>query len=224
MFDRLVERYDAWYDSATGRAALAEELDALRPLVAGLRHPWLEVGVGTGRMAEALGIDIGLDPARTALALARQRGVGVMVGIGESLPFPSGTFGAVLFVTTLCFVGDPLRALKEAARVLRPDGAIVLGIIPADGPWGRHYRRLAAEGHAYYREAHFFTRSELAELLSQAGLRLMRARSALRWPPTEPPSSGPAHEGDDEMAGFLAVLAQRAGDEGYTSDGPACRL
>src|SRR5690242_547664 len=107
-------------------------------------------------MAEALGTDVGVDPARAALALAQRRGVGVVVGRGESLPFLSGTFGAVLFVTALCFVADPLLALQEAVGVLQEGGAIVLGIIPADGPWGRHYQKLAAEGHRYYREAHFF--------------------------------------------------------------------
>lgn len=210
VFDRLVERYDAWYDSAIGRAALAEELDALRPLVAGLPRPWLEVGAGTGRIAEGLGVELGLDPARDALTLAKRRGVGVLVGRGESLPLRDGTVGLVLFVTTLCFVADPLAALREAARVLGPGGAVVLGIIPADGPWGRHYRQLAAEGHAYYREAHFFTRRELADLVSQAGFHLTRARSALHWSPSAPPATERAGEGDDETAGFLAVLARRA--------------
>ncbi|MCC6179848.1 MAG: methyltransferase domain-containing protein [Chloroflexi bacterium] len=210
VFDRLVERYDAWYDSEIGRAALAEELDALRPLVAGLPHPWLEVGVGTGRIAAGLGVELGLDPASDALVLAQRRGISVVAGVGGALPFRDGAVGLVLFVTTLCFVADPLNVLREAARVLGPGGAIVLGIIPADGPWGRHYRQLAAEGHAYYREAHFFTRPELAALLSQAGLRLTRARSALRWSPTEPPSTELAREGDDDMAGFLAVLARRS--------------
>ena len=207
VFDRLVERYDAWYDSPIGRAALAEEVDALRPLPVGLPHPWLEVGVGTGRIARSLGVELGLDPARDALILARRRGIGVVVGRGEALPFRGGTFGLVLFVTTLCFVADPLAALREAARVLRPGGAIVLGLIPADGPWGRHYRRLATEGHAYYREAHFFTRSELADLVSRAGLHPVRARSALCWPATATPAVEPAHEGDRDEAGFIAVLA-----------------
>lgn len=161
--------------------------------------------VALGAVAEAAFQLVGVSTGH----LSQVEGEGV-AGVGETLPFRDGAVGLVLFVTTLCFVADPLNALREAARVLGPGGAIVLGIIPADGPWGRHYRQLAAEGHAYYREAHFFTRPELAALLSQAGLRLTRARSALRWSPTEPPSTELAREGDDDMAGFRAVLARRS--------------
>ena len=125
---------------------------------------------------------------------------------GEALPFPDATFGAVLFVTALCFVGNPLAALAEARRVLRRDGRIVLGLIPGEGPWGQHYRALAAAGHAYYQRAHFFTRAELAALLAAAGLWQVRARSALFWPPAGGPIGGGIRDGDDLAAGFTALL------------------
>ncbi|MFO7650004.1 MAG: hypothetical protein R6X13_01500, partial [bacterium] len=60
-FDAIAAQYDAWYDGK-GKAAFATELAALRPLLARLPRPWLEVGVGTGRFAQALGIPLGIDP------------------------------------------------------------------------------------------------------------------------------------------------------------------
>ena len=70
LFDSQVSRYDAWYGSTKGAAAFEEELAALRPLLKDLAHPWLEVGVGTGRFAHALHAEVGIDPALAALALA----------------------------------------------------------------------------------------------------------------------------------------------------------
>lgn len=206
LFTDQAARYDAWYDTREGRAAFSEEVDALRPLFHGLPRPWLEVGVGTGRPAAALGIEFGIDPALGALTLAARRGIRVAAGRAENLPFPDMTFGAVLLVLALCFVAEPLNALREAARVLAPGGGIVLGLLPAEGPWGQHYQRLAREGHQYYREAHFFTRRELGRLLGAAHLRPARTRSALSWAPGSPPEEGPARQGDLPAAGFTAML------------------
>jgi len=206
IFDRQAARYDAWYNTPSGEAVFLEELDALAPLLEGLPHPWLEVGVGGGRFAAALGAEFGVDPAANALALAARRGSRVAVARGESLPFPDATFGAVLFTAALCFIPDPVAALRESRRVLRSGGRILLGLIPAEGPWGRHYRALAAEGHAYYRLAHFFARGEMASLFAAVGLRQVRVRSALFRPPEVEFMTGGAREGDDLAAGFAAVL------------------
>ena len=207
IFDQQAASYDAWYDAGVGRAVFGEELAALQPLLANLPHPWLEVGVGTGRFAAALGAEYGIDPSLASLSFAARRQVRVAVARGEALPFRPHVFGAVLIITTLCFVADPLAVLAEAGRVVRSDGGIVLGIVPGDGPWGQHYQTLAAAGHVYYQHAQFFDRAELAALLETAGLRPVRTRSALFWAPQEkPPTAGTALEGAGASAGFVALL------------------
>ncbi|MER3404511.1 MAG: hypothetical protein C4289_04545, partial [Chloroflexota bacterium] len=89
-------------------------------------------------------------------------------------------------------------------RVLRTDGGLILGLVLAEGAWGRHYYRLGAQRHPYYQQAHFFTRPELTGLLTQAGFRAVRTRSALLEPPdvehVEPPAVD-AREGDEPAAG-----------------------
>jgi SAM-dependent methyltransferase len=207
VFDEQVDHYDAWYDEPSGRAAFAGEIDALRPLIADLPHPWLEVGIGTGRVAAALGVGYGIDPALAALRRARQRGAHVAAALGEALPFSDACFGAVLIVLTLCFVDDPARVLREARRVLRRGGGVIIGDLLLEGPWGKHYAELGAQGHAYYRHAHFFSRPELTELLAGAGLRSVRTRSALPWLPDQPYTATEAWEGDALEAGFTALLA-----------------
>lgn len=208
IFDQAADRYDAWYDSPTGALIFASELDAIQPLVADAGHPWLEVGVGTGRFAAALGVEYGVDPASNALTVAANRGIDVAIGRAEQLSFDDAQFGAVLFVATLCFVADARAALTEARRVLQADGVLVLGTLPAEGRWAQRYSALARQGNPYYERARFFTRPELFSLLGAAGFQLTRLRTALFWDPESEPITEMAREGDDPQAGFLAVQAR----------------
>lgn len=207
LFDRIVEQYDAWYDAPEGRALYRAELETLRPLVETSPAPALEVGVGTGRFAGELGIQYGVDLAVEPLRVAQTRGVHCAAAVGEALPFASGTFGSVVFVFTLCFVDDPAAVLREATRVLKPNGMLVLGVVPGEGPLGRHYQQLGSEGHLIYREAGFISRDGLYSLVREAGLRVQRVRTTpmrVRKGRIEP---GEAQDGDTDDAGFLVLSA-----------------
>lgn len=207
LFERFAGRYDAWYEGPAGAAVFPSEVACLRPLLAGLPRPWLEVGVGSGRFAEALGVEAGLDPAAAPLALARSRGIRVVRGEGERLPFRSGAFGAVLVVVTICFADDPAALLAEARRVIRDDGAVVLGVVFAESDWGRFYRRKGADGHPFYSAARFLTRDETLTLVTGAGLRVTAARSTLYQPAADSPRPEPARDGEDPAAGFVCWRA-----------------
>jgi len=61
--------------------------------------------------------------------MAKARGVKVTEATGEELPFPDEMFGGLLMAFTLCFLDKPQKALKEAWRVLQPEGGLVLGMI-----------------------------------------------------------------------------------------------
>jgi len=224
VFDREAARYDAWFDSERGRVIFASEVACLRRLCPDLRRPWLEVGVGTGRFAKALGVDIGVDPSRGALDHARARGVRVLTARGEDLPFGDGEFGAVFVVVTICFADDPEGLLREAARVAGEDGAVILGIVPAGSPWGRAYAAKAREGHAFYSHARFFTLDELEDLADGAGLVFERSVSTLfRGPGDTPRETEQPREGGHEDAGFVAVLCRRGanGDNRAAARRPA---
>jgi len=110
----------------------ASEVRCLRRLGTELPRPWLEVGVGTGRFADALNIDVGADPALGVLQHAKRRRIQAVQALGQALPFRDGVFGAVFVIVTLCFADDFKNLLREAARVTRREGRIVLGIVPAD--------------------------------------------------------------------------------------------
>lgn len=209
IFDREAARYDGWFESRRGRALFQSEVRCLQGVSAGLPRPWLEVGVGTGRFAEALGIEVGVDPARGALEYAARRGIRALPGVGQALPFDDGEFGTVFVIVTICFADDPVGLLSEARRAVMPRGGIVLGIVPAGSPWARFYVKKGRAGHTFYSQARFYTLMELEHLLKSASLRIERAASTLfQNPSDEPLEVESPHEGATEGAGFVAVLCR----------------
>jgi SAM-dependent methyltransferase len=209
IFDTEAERYDAWFDSPEGRVLFENELAAIRLLWRDEFRPALEVGVGTGRFAQALGVAFGIDPAAGALRLAERRGIQVKQARGEALPFPDGSFGGVLMIATLCFADDVPALFREAARVLRSDGHLLVGDVPADSPWGRDYQRKKETEHPFYRHAQFFAMDELTKLLREPGLSPVAFSSTLIQSQPEAPRAERPQPGHVADAGFVCLLAQK---------------
>lgn len=164
-FEAHSERYEAWF--ARHEAAYLSELLAVRALL-----PWsgrgLEIGVGSARFAAPLGVQVGVDPSPAMLDLAAARGVEVVAGTAEHLPFPPASFDYALVVTTLCFVDSPAQMLAEAHRVLKPNGSLVIGFIDRDSPLSRDYLAHQAES-VFYRQATFYSAGDVERLLGEAG-------------------------------------------------------
>lgn len=215
VFEEHASRYDRWYEAGPGRVLFQMELEAVRLALEGLPRPWLEIGVGTGRFAEALGVEVGMDPARAVLDVFAGRlkdvslGARLVQGAGEALPFADASFGAALLVVTLCFAGKPARLIEEAARVVRPGGAVVPCIVDRDSPWGRWYLEKQAAGHLFYEHARFFTAREVSAWLERAGLRVFRVTSTLTQPPQESPRPEPAHPCLVAGASFVCLAGRK---------------
>jgi SAM-dependent methyltransferase len=108
-----------------------------RKVVPMARGRVLEVGIGTGLNIEhydrtAVDKLIGLDPGVEMHPLARRRskraGIDVeLVGLSaERIPYDDRSFDTVLVTYALCTITDPVAALKEMRRVLRPGGRLLL--------------------------------------------------------------------------------------------------
>jgi SAM-dependent methyltransferase len=104
-----------------------------RRLVSGASGRVLEVGAGIGSNFGYYGaVDVVFatepDPhmlrrARTAAAEA-PAAIRLVQCAAESLPLPDASIDTVVCVLVLCTVQDPMRALAEARRVLRPGGTL----------------------------------------------------------------------------------------------------
>jgi SAM-dependent methyltransferase len=205
-FNGLAEKYDSWYEGR-GRFAFQGELAAVRLLLEGLDKPWLEIGVGTGRFAQALGIEQGLDPSEELLKLARERGIEVLWGEGEETPYRAQSFGAVFLLTTWAFLDDRAAVLNECRRLLKPGGRVINGWLDRDGAWTRGYVEKGKQGHALFSHARFATYDEVRADFEQAGFRVERVASTLFLGPDECDRVEEPVEGYRPGASFVALRA-----------------
>jgi len=206
VFDERAREYDQWYE---GSQLFGIECGALTDLATPFSPPALEIGVGPGRFAAALGTRFGLDPAWAPLALARRRGVLVGQGVGEQLPYRNSAFGAVYLLFTLCFLAGPGAALVECCRVLRPGGHLVLGLVPASSPWGKALAAKKAAGHPFYRHAGFYEVVEAEVLLASAGFAVAERRSTLLQAPAAELAAEQSRDGLVAGAGFVVLVGRK---------------
>ena len=164
IFDRYHKKYDAWYDR--NKFAYLSELKAVRKFLPKKRGKGLEIGVGTGRFAAPLGIKFGVDPSKNMIETARKRGVDVRLGSGERLPFKNAVFDYTAIIITICFVKNPEKVLKEACRVLKKKGKIIMGIVDKNSFLGEFYRKKKS---VFYKKANFFNIGEIIDLLKDVG-------------------------------------------------------
>jgi ubiquinone/menaquinone biosynthesis C-methylase UbiE len=165
------------------------------------------VGVGTGRFASRVGIKVGVEPAQAMASIARQRGIQVYETGAEALPFADTSFDSVLMVTTICFFSDPLQALREAWRVLKPRGHIVIGMIDKESPLGKSYEAKKSKS-TFYRYAHFYSVTEVIEWLKRSGFGEIKTRQTIFKPPKEMTAVEPVKDGYGD-GGFVVIAAQK---------------
>jgi len=100
-------------------------------------HRVLDVACGTGvltreaaRVVGSTGEVIGLDPNPDMLAVARRVAPDLTwhEGRAEAVPFPADRFDAVVSQFGLMFFADPVAALREMRRVVRPGGTITVAV------------------------------------------------------------------------------------------------
>lgn len=204
VFDERAAEYDAWFENSL---LFAIERAALQELVTPLLGPKLEVGVGPGRFAEALGVEFGVDPALASLALAKKRGVQVSQAVGEALPYTGQSMRTVLLLFTFCFLADPRPVLWECRRVLKPGGHLVLGLVVADSPWGRMLQQKKEAGHPFYKQARFYDPTEVERRLAECGFVVEERRSSLTQPPEALREMEQSRAGLVSQAGFAVLVA-----------------
>jgi ubiquinone/menaquinone biosynthesis C-methylase UbiE len=95
----------------------------------------LEIGVGSGLNLPFYGADIdhlyGLDPSEELLAMAGKKAravafpVDFIASTSEEIPLDDSSADTVVMTWTLCSIADPVKALKEIGRVIKPDGTLL---------------------------------------------------------------------------------------------------
>ena len=211
LFDPFYKRYDEWYEKPFGKSAYLLEVECLKRTLDTFGRS-LEVGVGTGRFAQALGIEFGVDPSLNMLKIAKERGIKVVQGMGEALPFKSKSFDSVFIIVTICFVEEPDKVIKEAHRVLKDSGALYLGLILKESMWAKFYMEKAKQGHPLYSNARFYSFFELKEIVKNL-FSFEDLNSTLIEEPqdVEPIKNKEIVKGFREEAGFTCLRLRKKG-------------
>lgn len=85
----------------------------------------LDIGCGTAWLSEDFSRYVGVDPAPEPVAAAAARGLNVhQASAADRLPFGDASFDGVILKDVLEHLDDPVFAVREARRVLRPGGTI----------------------------------------------------------------------------------------------------
>jgi SAM-dependent methyltransferase len=204
VFEEGAQEYDAWFDRH--RAVYESEIMALRRFLPPLQGG-LEIGVGTGRFAVPLGLQVGVEPAKSMADLAHRRGITVVRGVAEALPFRDLSFHLAVLVTVLCFLPAPLLALREAARILKPGGRLIIGMIDRDSPLGQRYEAHKRES-AFYHQAHFYPVRQVIDWIGKLPFRGVQTCQTLFRDLGETTGPEPVQDGHGG-GGFVVIAAER---------------
>ncbi len=173
-----VEDRHWWYVGV--RREVERWLERFRPRGMGRRRI-LDAGCGTGGLLANLRGEawkVGIEISSEGIRLARSRGLAVLVqGSVAALPFADATFDAVVSIDVLCHSSvEERKAIREAARVLKPGGVFLVQVPAFDFLRGEHDAAVWTERR--------YRRHEIAQLLTAAGLSTRRSayRNALLFP------------------------------------------
>ena len=134
----------------------------------------LDIGTGTGRMAELFAPKadriVALDKSLEMLRIARAKlqhlpaeSVELVQGDFLDLPFPADHFDTILLHQVLHFAQEPELALSEAGRVMKPGGRIAIV------DFATHDREELRERHAHARLG--FSDKQIRQMLRDAGFK-----------------------------------------------------
>jgi ubiquinone/menaquinone biosynthesis C-methylase UbiE len=206
FFDQVAVNYDAWAGGLHGRVA-ARLVEIAAPKKG---EQALDVGTGTGLVAHLVaakakpGMVIGIDLSERMLSIARSRKMANTQFVGmaaERLVFRPATFDLVTMGEALAYLADPVAALEEAHRVLRPKGRLAVSCLRRSlstaaqnlffqglAPLARrHYLSLPRFSSA---RSHFGEPDALPQLLAESGFEVKtmtelvtggRTRTAREW-------------------------------------------
>ena len=118
----------SWFASRSGRALAAMESARINQALTGLRGHQL-VQVGDVLPAEP---DFELTKTRHQLRMSNSSGAGVLCGSADALPFQTDSVDVLLMPHALELTSDPHQVLREAHRVLTPEGHLILS---GFNPW-----------------------------------------------------------------------------------------
>lgn len=207
---KYTDSYEEYYEGPYKRAEIHQKRLLTQLIKADQRvEDLLEFGCGTTRFTrwwqeigiEATGGDI--SPFMLSQALYRFDGDLVMAD-SHYLPFKDHSFDALAFITTFEYYKDPIRVLREAARVGKY--GIIMGMMNRNTPKLIRRRTQQAFGkNQFYNTATFYTPNKLKKLIEEA---LHGRDYTITWHCTGLPKWFPVQQWDYPVGDFFGMYIQ----------------
>lgn len=205
VFDRKAEEYDEWFDRHP--YVFHSEVEAIREFLPLGESHGIEVGLGTGRFARELGIKEGIEPSQAMRRIAVNRGIEVMDAVAERLPYKALHFDFVLMTSCISYLTDVKKAFREANRVLKWNGSLIIGTLDQNGTIAKEYAE-RNENDSFYESAKFYQPTQLLNWLREAGFRQFEVRQTLFTPLNEVTEVQPAKLGFGDGS-FVVIKAKK---------------
>ncbi len=175
-FEKYSDEYDRWFED--NWELYQAEIGLLKSFIERDDLFGLEVGTGSGKFSVPLGINVGVEPSWVMAQRSKGLGIQVVKAVSEELPFVEKSFDVVLFVTTICFLDDVLKGFREAKRVLKDGGFVLVGFVDKESELGKIYLKRRDKS-KFYREATFYSARDVLDILKLSGFRDITSRQCL---------------------------------------------
>ncbi|HHT9113266.1 MAG: methyltransferase domain-containing protein [Planctomycetes bacterium] len=204
VFEEYALEYDEWFEAH--KWVYQSEVEAVKKFIP-KTGKGMEIGVGTGRFSIPFGIKVGVESARAMAEIARKRGIRVYEAKAEHLPCRDNSFDFALMVTTLCFLENPLKALQEIRRILKPAGKVIIGMLDEESPLERLYEEKRKKS-KFYRDAKFYSVKQVLVWLEKLEFDNLQIVQTIFKNPGEIQSLEPIEEGFGK--GLFVVISAEA--------------
>ena len=198
-FDPIAKEYDQWFDE--NKNTFLSELEAVKYFLP-KQGKGVEIGVGTGRFAMEIGIKYGIEPSEAMATLAKQRGIDVIIGNAENMPYDNESFDYAIMVAVDPFIEDIEKVYREIFRILKSGGKLIIGTLHKEGPVAKKYMGMTDS--EVYKSAQFHTISETIEQLKKSGFSAFNTcQSLFNMHPEKIETPLPVHD----KSSFVAIDA-----------------
>jgi len=161
-----VEKFVRFYESEFGKCILEKESEYIYKELKSCKII-LDIGCGIGCFEQKLSeLDItGLDISEEMLTEARKRSDKYFVlGNAENLEFDDSSFDSVFYVATLEFIKNYKRAIREAWRVTRPHGKLLVIML---NPESQYFHEQTVDKVSYFRNVKHTNVKEIKNYISK---------------------------------------------------------
>ncbi len=178
-FETHVSEYEAWFERYPH--VFQSEVQAIRDFLPPGDSRGIEVGIGTGRFAQALGIKEGIEPVKAMREVAMNKKLEVIDATANELPYKDLSLDFVLMNFCISYLDDLQRAFREAHRVLKHGGILIVGFVEKSSPLGKFYEE-NRELSIFHRHANFYEHKTVVDYLEQAGFTNLETTQTLFHP------------------------------------------